>query len=139
MSFQKSIDTILSTKNVEGVLLFDLTGDIYFKQLPDYTDTEKSEKLPEHILELYNIVSYNYYHCADLVLKFEEKMLFFRRSNGKNDKDFVLAVLGSAGIDFKSLKLATNLAMRLIEIDEPETSTERKSLLDRLTSGTPEV
>lgn len=133
MSFQRSIDTVLATKNVEGILLFDLTGNIHFEQLPDYTDKNSSQKLPEHILQLYNIVAYNYYHCTDLVLKFEGKTLFFRRSNGKKGEDFVLAVIGSPGINFVSLKLATNLAMRLIEIEKPEASTGKRGFLYKLT------
>ena len=138
MTLQKSVNSILDTPGVEGLIIFDLDGSIYFKQTPDYTDTSMLEKLPQRILMMYDIIADNFQDASDFILKFEKKNLYFRKSNHKDDKDFILAILGDAGINFVSLKLVSNLAMKMIELgDQPSpegaSPVKNKELNSKLT------
>ncbi len=122
MSLQKSINSILDTPKVEALLVFDLDGSVYFEQVPENTNSTALEKLPQRILMMYDIIADNFQNCSDFILKFEKKNLYFRKSSDKKGKDFILAILGDAGINFVSLKLVTNLAMKMIELeDQPPT------------------
>lgn len=127
MSFQKSIDSILDTPKVEGLLIFDLEGIVHFEQVPDNTDQDLLNKLPQRILTMYDIIDENFQECSDFILKYEEKNLYFRKSSDKKGKDFVLAILGEAGINFVSLKLVTNLAMKMMELGDKEVTEKTDS------------
>lgn len=118
MNFQKSIDTILSTPKVEALFVFDLEGTVYFQQAAENIETEELKKLPQQILKMYDIILDNFQNCSDLILKFEKKNLYFRKSRNKNEKNYIIAILGDAGADFVSLKLVTNLALKLIKVDD---------------------
>lgn len=135
MSFQKPINSILDTPKVEAVMVFDLDGVVHYENVPENTDTTILEKLPQRVLTLYDIIADNFQDCSDFILKFEKKNLYFRKSSGKKDnKDFVLAILGDAGVNFVSLKLVSNLAMKMMELDNsaPEELSSRQS---KKTSG----
>lgn len=123
---QKSIDSILDTPKVEGLILFDLDGAVHFEQMPDYADVDLLEKLPQRILTMYDVIAENAQNCSDFILKFDQKNLYFRKSNDKKNKDFVLAVIGDAGINFISLKLITNLAIKMIELDDQSSKNQSK-------------
>ena len=133
MSFQKSIDSILDTPKVEALMVFDLDGEVCFEQMPEYTNSAMLEKLPQRILTLYDIIADNFQKCSDFILKFEEKNLYFRKSSDKKGKDFVLVIVGAAGINFVSLKLVTNLAMKMIELEDrvPDASLTSESKTTR--------
>ncbi len=120
MTFQKSVDSILDTPYVEGLVVFDLDGMVHFQQTPKDTDVAMLEKLPQRILLMYEIIADNFQNCSDFILKFEQKNLYFRKSNkGKGkSKEFVLAIIGGAGVNFVSLKLVTNIAIKMMEFDE---------------------
>ncbi len=121
MSFQKTIDAILDTPKVEGLLVFDLEGEVYFEQMPQYTDQAMLQKLPQRILMMYDVIADNFQNCSDFILKFDKKNLYFRKSHRKEDMDFILAVLGDAGVNFVSLKLVTNLAMKMLKLEDKPT------------------
>jgi hypothetical protein len=138
MSLQKSINSILDTPKVEALLIFDLDGSVYFEKVPESTNSSALEKLPQRILMMYDIIADNFQNCSDFILKFEKKNLYFRKSSDKKGKDFILAILGDAGINFVSLKLVTNLAMKMIELEnqpasEEVTTTEKKNPRSKLT------
>ncbi len=118
MSFQKSIDAILDTPKVEALLVFDLDGTVYFEKVPADTNPAALEKLPQRILMMYDIIADNFQNCSDFILKFEKKNLYFRKSSDKKGQNFILAILGDAGINFVSLKLVTNLAMKMMDLDD---------------------
>ncbi len=131
MKFQKSIDSILDTPNVEGLIVFDLDGSIHFEQTPEYTDPAMLEKLPHRILVMYDIIAENFQNCSDFILKFEQKNLYFRKSQknsedgSQNGKDFILAIVCGAGVNFVSLKLVTNLTIKVMEIDDQVNSSKK--------------
>lgn len=117
-SHKKSIDAILDTPKVEGLLIFDLEGNILFEQLPDYTIVSELKKLPQRILTLYEVIGINFQNCSDFILKYTDKNLYFRKTASKKSKNFVIAVVGAAGVNFVALKLITNLALKLVEFDD---------------------
>jgi len=118
MSFQKVIDAILDTPNVEAMLVFDLDGNLFFEEVPVVTNPAALEKLPLRILMMYDIIADNFQNCYDFILKYNKKNLYIRKSNQKNGRNFILAILGGAGINFVSLKLVTNLAIKMIDLDD---------------------
>lgn len=117
-SYRKSIDAILDTPKVEGLLIFDLEGNVLFEHLPDYTIEDELKKLPQRILTLYEVIGINFQNCSDFILKYTNKNLYFRKTATKKNKNFVIAVVGAAGVNFVALKLVTNLAMKLVEFDD---------------------
>ena len=126
MSFKKYIDSILDTPKVEGLLILDLGGSVHFEQVSEGTEPVELEKLPQRILMMYDIIADNFQNCSDFILKFEKKSLYLRKSSDKKGKDFILVILGDASINFVTLKLVLNLAMKMIELDV-QPSTEEVS------------
>ncbi len=118
MNYQKSIDSILNTPKVEALFIFDLEGKFYFPQSPENLSSDDLKKLPEQIIKMYDTIAENFQNCSDLILKFKKKNLYFRKSRNRKEQNFIIAVLGDAGVDFVSLKLATNLALKLIKVDD---------------------
>lgn len=118
MNFQKSIDAILNTQKVEALLVFGLDGKLYFRQAPDNLDEHDLSKLPDQILKMYTTIADNFQNCSDIILKFEQKNLYFRKSRNRKEENFVIAILAEAGVDFVGLKLATNLALKLIRVED---------------------
>ncbi|MFK8067608.1 MAG: hypothetical protein AB8D52_05130 [Gammaproteobacteria bacterium] len=137
MSFQKYIDSILDTPNVEGLLLFDCEGKVHFQQVPDYADETSLAKLPLRILMMYDVIADNTQNCCDFILKFEKKNFYFRKSHNKKNGDFILAIVSNAGVNFVALKLITNLAIKMIELSDSNSldknNKKRKKIRPALT------
>ncbi len=126
MCFQKYIDSILDTPKVEGLLLFDHDGIVHFEQVPDYAVQTSLEKLPRRILMMYDVIADNTQNCSDFILKFEKKNFYFRKSSNKKNGDFILAVISDAGVNFIALKLITNLAIKMIELNDKNSLNQNK-------------
>lgn len=135
-TLDKPVSAILDTPKVQGAIIFDLEGEVYFSQAPNDAVQDELSKLPQRILTMYEVIGMSFQECSDFILKYSEKNLYIRRSRGKSGKDFVLVVIAEAGVNFVSLKLVTNLAMKQIELSEeakPAPEEPKKSLKSKLT------
>ncbi len=135
-TLEKPVNAILDTPKVEGALIFDLDGNVYFSQTPSDSIEEEISKLPQRILTMYEVIGMSFQECSDFILKYAEKNLYIRQSRGKEGKDFVLIVIAEAGVNFVSLKLVTNLAMKLIDLTDdtpPQDEAKKSGLKSKLT------
>ncbi|MEO0795831.1 MAG: hypothetical protein AAFX93_11740 [Verrucomicrobiota bacterium] len=106
----KFVKNILDVPGVEGVCVFDQEGRLIVNELPSFFVEELFDDLSRRALSLYETVDENFVPCDDYLLKYSERWIFLRRSNG-----VFLLVLALSTVNRVSLKMVSNLALKHIK------------------------
>ena len=106
----KFVKNILDVPGVEGVCVFDQEGRVVVNELPSFFVEELFDDLSRRVISLYETVDENFVPCDDYLLKYSERWLFLRRSNG-----VYLVILALETVNRVSLKMVTNLALKHIK------------------------
>ncbi len=107
MQLERYYQNVLDLPAVDGLLVIRRSGEVVYDRLPGFIPRETLDDIVRRIASLYDTVDENFLPCDDYVLKYPEKWLVFRRN-----KDAILMLMVEPEINFISLKMVCNLALK---------------------------
>lgn len=107
MHLDRYYQNVLDLPAVNGLLVIRRSGEVVYDRLPSFIPRETLDDIVRRIASMYDTVDENFLPCDDYVLKFPEKWLVFRRN-----KEAILLLMVEPEINFVSLKMVCNLALK---------------------------
>jgi hypothetical protein len=103
----KLLNNILDVPHVEGLAIFNRSGNVLLKRMPSIFHDEIFGDLGRRIISMTETVDENFIPCDDYLLKYPGKWIMLRRT-----ENIHLFLFCSEDVNVMSLKMVTNMAFK---------------------------